>query len=154
MWNWALALAISKSLGFAGKFPTHLAMAGASAPTAVVEALANGKLCPDWDLVCSGWWWCAITCTRRAPWDTQCCPRHPSCCRADPCHGGTAIYSRQTFGAVSLLRWWKHHCRDAAQRSSSTALFLNPCFPAPSPAVPAQLWVPSLRLTHPQMPGS
>lgn len=84
--NCALALAVSKNLGFTSKFPTHLAVAGASGHTAVVEALASPKLCsvltgitalvsgvvplPVPGEVLGGSWWC---------------PRHPSCCRADPC---------------------------------------------------------------------
>lgn len=85
-WNCALALAVSKNLGFTSEFPTHLAVAGASAQTAVVEALVSLRLCSVLTGICST---LASAVPPPAPGefpgDTQCCPRHPSCCRADPC---------------------------------------------------------------------
>lgn len=68
-------------------------------------------------------------------------PGTPAAAGQTRAHGGAAIYSPQTFGAVSLLRWQKPHCEDAAQRSSNRTLLPNPS----SPKVSAQLWVPSLR---------
>lgn len=84
---------------------------------------------------------CHCLCQERSLGALGGAPGTPAAAGQTRAHGGAAIYSPQTFGAVSLLRWQKPHCEDAAQRSSNRTLLPNPS----SPKVSAHLWVPSLR---------
>lgn len=132
-----MALAVSKNLGFTSKFPSRLAVAGTSAQTAAGESLVIPKLCSVLTGICSGWWWCGVTCPSRGPW------AHSVLQQGRPMPVGEQPFTPHRLWAVSLLRWQKPHCEDAAQRSSNTALLPNPSFPSalprgPSTAVGAQ----------------
>lgn len=131
-----MALAVSQNLGFTSEFLSHLAVAGTSAQT-VGEALVIPKLFCVLTGICSGWWCCGVTCPRRGPW------AHSVLQQGRPMPLGGSHLLPTDFWAVSLLRWQKPHCKDAAQRSSHTALLPNPSFPSalprgPSTAVGAQ----------------
>lgn len=97
-WNCALALAVSKDLGFASKFPIHLALAGAVPRQQWWRHLVSLRLCSVlWDLLCCGRWCCAITYPRRVPWGHSVLPQAP------PAAGQTQPMEEEPFTPHGLV---------------------------------------------------
>lgn len=95
-------------------------------------------LCPDWDVLCSGGWCCAISCTRRGPWGHSVLPQAP---RA---HGGAAIDPHRLLGLCLCRDGRKPIVRMQPRGPAALLCSQTPPSPAPCPEVPAQLWGPNL----------